>query len=166
MSDGPKIFVGSREAAEFHQPVGYEVCISITDPGQPAAKLSPDFRDVLRISFHDVCEKLPAGTLCDDSCPIVYAGPESAGAIVRFAAKHFQADAVVVHCEAGVSRSWSVAEALYDLFAHRAPNRLVYAAMTDAYHDNWSHLHPSWIEYQAPRRIREPARAGSPEAGT
>lgn len=95
----------SREEAEARHSMHPEVCISITDPGRPLAQLR-GYREVLRLSFHD-CRWLETPT---SARQITQA---DAVAIAQFVAKHWEeVDTVVVHCEAGVSRSVAVALAI------------------------------------------------------
>ena len=103
----PELVVLSREEAERYEPLGVEVCISITDPGAAPARLSPRFAAVLRLQFNDVTE---AGAPTD-----VLFGAAHARAITEFLARWPDAGRVVVHCHAGASRSPGVALGLCDL---------------------------------------------------
>ncbi len=96
----------SREAAERYQPRGAEICISISDPEAPPAQLAGGFLGVLRLAFNDIVTmQVPADVL--------FAG-EHAAAIVQFLEDWSQAERLVVHCHAGVSRSPGVALGLCD----------------------------------------------------
>jgi predicted protein tyrosine phosphatase len=79
------------------------VLISITDPRQTPANLPEDpyRKDVLRLEFHDLTEPLPG-------YPEVFA-EEHAQKIVTFLRDVPWDTHVIVHCEAGVSRSAGVA---------------------------------------------------------
>ena len=126
----PELVVLSREEAERYEPLGVEVCISIADPEAVPARLSPRFAAVLRLQFNDVTE---AGTPTD-----VLFGAEHARAITEFLELWPGAGRVVVHCQAGASRSPGVALGLCDLRgwptaglegAHPAWNRRVRAVL-------------------------------------
>ena len=163
---GPTLRVFSREDAEAFVPEGKAVCISITDPGSPPANLGTKFADVLRLSFHDIGDDVPPGTKTDRGLA-QHMGVVDAGEIVRFAARHADADVLVVHCEAGVNRrprTWgrssptccrsrSVAEALFDAFGRRAPNQYVYRRIVDAFYRNFYTLPERWIDFRwSPKR--------------
>lgn len=98
----------SRQHAESLTGAPDTVVISITDPGQTDAILSPDFKDVLRLSFYDA---VPA----DEYLPAPFPGlfdREMARKISSFVEKWqaaAEATSVVVHCEFGISRSAAVA---------------------------------------------------------
>ena len=98
----------SRQHAESLTGEPDTAVISITDPGQTDASLSPVFKDVLRLSFYDA---IPA----DEYLPAPFPGlfdREMARKISSFAEKWQAADeatSIVVHCEFGISRSAAVA---------------------------------------------------------
>ena len=126
----PELVVLSREAAERYEPLGVEVCVSIADPGAAPARLSPRFAAVLRLHFNDITA---AGAPTD-----VLFGAEHARAITGFLERWPGAGRVVVHCQAGASRSPGVALGLCDLRgwptaglegAHPAWNRRVRAVL-------------------------------------
>lgn len=102
----PELIVLSREDAESYEPRGREICISISDPDAPAARVSSRFAAVLRLNFDDVTER---GVESD----ILFA-EEHAREITDFVASWPNARRVVVHCHAGVSRSPGVALGLCD----------------------------------------------------
>lgn len=158
----PALVVLSREKAEAFVPTLMRaVCISVTDPQSPEAVLHPGFLAVLRLSFHDLSpEDCPEGTPTDCG-PAEFMGPADAGAVVRFADLHRDVDVVVIHCEAGVSRSRSIAEALFDSFGRRAPNHHVYERVTAAFRNNHKcgTLASPWIDYRW-----NPARRGPKES--
>ena len=66
----PEFVVLSREEAERYEPRGKEICISISDPDAPPARVSPRFAAVLRLNFDDVTERRRAfgHPLCPGSC--------------------------------------------------------------------------------------------------
>ena len=93
---------------ERYEPQGVEICISITDPAAPAAKLSLGFAAVLRLAFSDI--------VALDSPEDVLFSPEQAAVLVEFVEQWRHADRLVVHCHAGLSRSPGVALGLCDRF--------------------------------------------------
>ncbi len=101
------VFFASRELAESLAGNPYMAVISITDPGTPAASLDPLFQHVLRLSFFDA-------TPADEYTPTPPGMFDHAVArriddfVRRLHAAPF-AISVMVHCEAGVSRSAAVA---------------------------------------------------------
>jgi predicted protein tyrosine phosphatase len=103
----PEFVVLSREEAEHYEPGKREICISIADPDADPANISSRFAAVLRLHFTDVIEQgEPSDVLfCSDH----------ARAIRDFIDSWPNAARVVVHCNAGVSRSPGVALGLSDL---------------------------------------------------
>ncbi len=103
----PEFLVLSREEAERYEPRGKEICISISDPEAPAARISPRFTAVLRLNFDDVTERgVPSDILFAE---------DHAREIRKFLDAWPNAERVVVHCNAGVSRSPGVALGLCDV---------------------------------------------------
>jgi predicted protein tyrosine phosphatase len=102
----PEFIVLSRENAERYEPRGKEICISISDPDAPPARVSSRFAAVLRLNFDDVIER-------GEESDILFA-EEHAREIRDFVASWPSARRVVVHCNAGVSRSPGVALGLCD----------------------------------------------------
>ena len=103
----PEFVVLSREEAEHYEPRGREICISISDPEAPAAGVSPRFAAVLRLNFNDVTER-------GEPSDILFA-EEHAREIWKFLDSWPNAERVMVHCNAGVSRSPGVALGLCDV---------------------------------------------------
>ena len=103
----PEFVVLSREDAERYEPRGNEVCISISDPEAPPARVSSLFAAVLRLNFDDVIER-------DEPSDILFA-EDHAREIREFLEAWPSVKRVVVHCNAGVSRSPGVALGLCDL---------------------------------------------------
>ena len=103
----PEFVVLSREEAEAYEPSGKEICISISDPDASPARVSRHFAAVLRLNFDDVTEPgEPSDVLfCEDH----------AREIRQFLDSWPDAERVVVHCNAGMSRSPGVALGLCDL---------------------------------------------------
>jgi predicted protein tyrosine phosphatase len=104
----PRIVILSMARAESYQPHGTEVCISITDPKAPPARLSPAFRAVLRLGFTDIAEPSPL------AWHVLFTA-EHARAILDFIADWGNADRIVIHCMAGLSRSPAVGMGICDL---------------------------------------------------
>jgi predicted protein tyrosine phosphatase len=103
----PKFVVLSREEAERYEPREREICISIADPDAEPARISGRFAAVLRLHFNDVIERGEASDV------LFSAG--HARAIKEFVHEWPNATHVVVHCNAGVSRSPGVALGLCDI---------------------------------------------------
>jgi predicted protein tyrosine phosphatase len=102
----PEFVVLSREEAEHYEPRGREICISISDPDASAARLSTRFAAVLRLNFNDVTER-------GEPSDILFA-EEHAREIREFLDSWPNVERVMVHCNAGVSRSPGVALGLCD----------------------------------------------------
>jgi predicted protein tyrosine phosphatase len=103
----PEFVVLSRDDAERYEPRGREICISISDPDAPPARVSSRFAAVLRLNFDDVTER-------GEPSDILFA-EDHAREIREFLDKWPSAERVVVHCNAGVSRSPGVALGVCDL---------------------------------------------------
>lgn len=103
-----QIFYTSRQHAESLPGNPGTAVISITDPGQTEAQLSPQFKDVLRISFYDA---EPADEYLPSPIPGMF-DQMMAREIGSFAEKFQNAPddtSIIVHCEHGISRSAAVA---------------------------------------------------------
>lgn len=105
------ILVLSRERAEAYKPDPGEVCISISSPGGKVAALHPGWTDVLRLQFADDCWS-------DNRSGYGITEAQADRAVVFFA-RWRSAPRIVIHCEAGVSRSVSMADALAWCFGCR-----------------------------------------------
>ncbi len=103
----PEIIVLSRGEAEDYTPRRREICISISDSEAPPARISPRFAGVLRLNFDDVIERSEPS--------VVLFAEEHAVQIRKFLDKWPNAERVVIHCNAGVSRSPGVALGLCDM---------------------------------------------------
>jgi predicted protein tyrosine phosphatase len=103
----PELVVLSREEAERYEPTGTEICISISDPDAEPARISARFAALLRLSFDDLTER-------GEASDILFA-EEQAREIRAFVDSWPNVDKVVVHCNAGVSRSPGVALGLCDI---------------------------------------------------
>jgi predicted protein tyrosine phosphatase len=102
-----ELVVLSREAAERYEPNGKEICISIGDPHGNPAQLSDAFVAVLRLAFNDITA-YPAPE------DVLFA-EEHAEEVLRFVEQWPDADRIVIHCHAGVSRSPGAALGLCDV---------------------------------------------------
>jgi predicted protein tyrosine phosphatase len=103
----PEFVVLSREEAELYEPQGKEICISISDPDASPARVSSRFAAVLRLNFNDVIER-------GEPSDILFA-EDHAREIRKFLDAWPKAERVMVHCNAGVSRSPGVALGLCDI---------------------------------------------------
>ena len=103
----PEFVVLSREEAELYEPRGKEICISISDPDASPARVSSRFAAVLRLNFDDVIER-------GEPSDILFA-EDHAREIREFLDAWPKAERVMVHCNAGVSRSPGVALVLCDI---------------------------------------------------
>jgi len=103
----PEFVVLSREEAELYEPRGKEICISISDPDASPARVSSRFAAVLRLNFNDVVER-------GEPSDILFA-EDHAREIRKFLDAWPKAERVMVHCNAGVSRSPGVALGLCDI---------------------------------------------------
>ncbi|KVP96857.1 hypothetical protein WJ97_13340 [Burkholderia ubonensis] len=110
----------SRHAAAKHEPLAGEVCISITNPRQSAPPLE-GYTDILRLGFHDTDREGGNFTVMSR---------EHAQAVLEFGAKHKDAP-LMVHCEAGASRSVGVG-----LFLAAWLNRPLLLTATDVLEPN------------------------------
>lgn len=139
-------FVYSRGAIEALPPhdVGH-VIVSITTTADDQAKLrlGPSCQGVLRLSFIDADEHR-------DDQPNVLFGPKHARAILDFVTRHRDTiERIVVHCDAGLSRSPAVAAALAvclgqsdrEFFQRYRPNMLVYRALLNEHHAGYGQQH-------------------------
>lgn len=103
----PEFVVLSREGAECYEPGPGEICISISDPDAAPARVSSRFAAVLRLNFDDVTER-------GEPSDVLFA-ENHAREIREFLDEWPSAERVVVHCNAGVSRSPGVALGLCDI---------------------------------------------------
>jgi predicted protein tyrosine phosphatase len=138
----PEFIVLSREEAEQYEPRGREICISISDPDAPAAGVSRRFAAVLRLNFDDVTER-------GEPSDILFA-EEHAREIREFLDSWPNAERVMVHCNAGVSRSPGVALGLCDIRgwataalerSHPGWNRLVRTVLAAERKDQMDNAH-------------------------
>ena len=115
------------------------IVISIADPGSPQPKIRPSglCRGILRLRFHDA--ESVAGFVAPPE--IKQMTQRQALAIWQFVQKHLSdIKLIVVHCEAGMSRSPAVAAAICKglgwadsrFFEEYQPNMLVYRLVLEA----------------------------------
>lgn len=111
----PWIINLSRAGVEFFIPGSGAVCVSITDPGGPPARMcSYDAR--CNQQFHDLTRMPPSdGIVLGASAPYILFSDEQAKELGEFLLQH-RGKNIVVHCEAGVSRSGGVVEAVLAAF--------------------------------------------------
>lgn len=138
-----KFLVLSRSRAGREAPDHSHATISITDPSKPEAELLEIKHrvGVLRLSFTDMEER---HAIVGGDVPF---HPELAAEILRFVDTHrHDIETLVVHCEAGVSRSAGVAAALANLlgeddarfFVEHYPNRTVrHMIFEEAWRQRW-----------------------------
>lgn len=127
----------SQYSKEEH--INKSIIISITDPKSEEnyfdSSVSNGIKDILRVSFEDV----------DIPNPNAISG-ETAKEIARFVAANINdIDDVIVHCEAGMSRSAGCAAAILKFFtgddskifdnSYYRPNRTVYRKVINAFLD-------------------------------
>ena len=104
-----RFIVLSRPEAEKYKPEVSAIIISITDPEQPQAALRNilEYKDCLRLQFHDLDHPIEGYKY------LKMFHKTDAEQIIAFVDKYKDGvELVVVHCEAGVSRSAGVAAAL------------------------------------------------------
>jgi predicted protein tyrosine phosphatase len=107
LANTPEFVVLPRDEAELYEPRGKEICISISDPDAPPARVSSNFEAVLRLNFDDVTER-------GEPSDILFA-EDHAREIRKFVDSWPNAERVMIHCNAGVSRSPGVALGLCDV---------------------------------------------------
>ena len=139
----------SREEAERYEPRGKEICISISDPDAPPARVSSRFAAVFRLNFDDVIER-------GEPDDILFA-EDHAREITKFLDAWPDAERVMVHCNAGVSRSPGVALWLCDL-------RGWATAELERSHPGWNRLVRSVLAAQGEAQVtNHPRRRGASE---
>ncbi len=122
---------GAIEALPPHDVAHVIISITTTPDDQAKLRLGAACRGVLRLSFVDADEQR-------DVQPHVLFGRAHARAILDFVTRHRDAiERIVVHCDAGISRSPAVAAALAvclgesdeEFFRRYRPNMLVYRTL-------------------------------------
>lgn len=137
----PKLLTFSIEEAEAFIAGADDVCISIRHPGCEPARLSSNFREVLRLYFDDIpWVDVPAGA--------VQISAEQASQVAAFVTHYSAAKRLVIHCHAGCSRSVSMAMAIAAAHGqqycpswmrgnYRVVNKRVYDAVIAAFRREW-----------------------------
>lgn len=98
-------YLSLDEALEF-VPSTPTVAISILSPGRAAAMLHPCIADILRLYFHDGVPKE------NNPTETALFSAEHARAVINFLRQHHsdpEARHLLIHCEAGISRSAAIA---------------------------------------------------------
>jgi predicted protein tyrosine phosphatase len=163
-----EIKVLSRKAFEEFTSDKKYIVISITDPNSEPVESQKGYLTMLSLEFHDVDHrikkqkdcKLCDGTgkskmfpdvndghcyACTDKIDIILFDENMAQQILDFVTCFKdKVDMIVVHCEAGISRSAGVAGALSKIlngddkyyFDHYLPNMLVYRTILNTYFKN------------------------------
>lgn len=127
-------FISKRKAESIIDPDRRDerVVISITTPGTPkkstgycckAILHDPSWKDILRLEFHDTDPKKKGAKNQEEDIQVLKLFSESqAVEIMNFLKIHENdIDTVVVHCEAGISRSGAVAKFIAYLYGLRFP---------------------------------------------
>ena len=146
MALNPEFVVLSRENAERYEPRGNEICISISDPDAPPARISSRFAAVLRLNFDDVIER-------GEPSDILFV-EDHAREIRKFLDAWPNVERVMVHCNAGVSRSPGVALGLCDL-------RGWATAALERSHPGWNRLVRSVLVAEGGPKLKNRARRRS-----
>ena len=114
----PKLLTMGWRDAERYEPGPNDVCISIHDSGDSPARVSSRFRAVLTLEFDDLrftndeeADRAYIEQLIEERHAIEFTD-EMADQAVAFVREHMDADRLVVHCAAGISRSVSLAQGL------------------------------------------------------
>ena len=160
-----------REMEEFKSDENH-IVISISDPNSEKVKIISKPIDILSLQFHDVDKRLIKTENCDlcegtgylpiykningghcyrctDKIDVKLFTDEEAEWILAFVNDYIEKiELIVVHCEAGISRSAGVAGALSLIyngsdeyyFKHYIPNMLVYRFILNAYMRNKNEL--------------------------
>lgn len=136
-------FISKKKAEAFSDTTGSEkrILISITTPGvsrstgycREAILHMDAWRDVLRLKFHDVEPEL-------DGYNYVIFSHDAVRKIFEFLKKHeAEIDEVVVHCEAGISRSAAVSKFISVIYGLEFPenytlyNRNIFSTLMRLY---------------------------------
>lgn len=104
------ILIVSQSSAVKHAPneEDHNIMIRITDPTSDFKKLTYQsrYKEILELKFHDFTEE-QAKRIKDDS--LILFDNKQAQEILSFYQKHENADFLLIHCDAGISRSAAVA---------------------------------------------------------
>jgi len=133
-----KIQVLNRKDFETFIPDSPAIAISITDPKTEKAKTKAQYLDILRLEFFDLDKD--TGIFPYSKFTFSWGQAEE---VLNFVNKHRgNVDVLVIHCEAGQSRSVGMAAALSLIlnghdsyyFKRYIPNRLVYRTILKRYY--------------------------------
>lgn len=108
----PSVAFYPRAKAQLLRPGPTDVLISIHDADQEPAVLQDGWRDVLRLSFHDI-------DIPKEGFDLFHAS--QAEEVIAFATKYATVEHIYVHCNMGASRSAGIA-----LFLAKWQNRTLY----------------------------------------
>lgn len=138
-----EFYIYSRQAVEAMQPhdEALHIIVSIRTPGDPkqvVLRTSKTTLAVVHLSFHDMDRVVPGE---EEIEPELFQH-EHAHQILGAVKAHPEAQRLIVHCDAGWSRSPAVAAALSKIllgdddyfFQRYHPNMLVYRRILEAYH--------------------------------
>lgn len=140
-----KITCHSRaEIESAMRTAGERLCVvSINTPGRPL-RFRAEYHNILSIGFDDADRYPPPGETHVIANPVLFTD-EQATEVCEFVAGEVEDDVqrILVHCDAGVSRSAGMAAALAKFytgddmwfFRHKRPNMLVYRLMMNALGD-------------------------------
>ena len=126
MDDIPKFVhnlrtCGRKEAERFEPASEFWAVISITDIDTPNALISRSFAPtrILRLQFEDVDPIAYHGTAYRKDTDDIAMLREEADIVVRFLKGIAEsADGLLIHCEAGISRSVSMSHAIRDFYTN------------------------------------------------
>jgi predicted protein tyrosine phosphatase len=138
-----EFFVYSRQMVELIEPHDVpHVVVSITTPGDPhypaKIKTNEHTLKVLRLVFHDL-DRIVPGT---EELASELFQPKQAQQILAVVKAYPEAQRLIVHCDAGLSRSPAVAAALSkiltgedaEFFRRYHPNMLVYRSILEEHY--------------------------------
>lgn len=135
-----KIKVLNRKSFILFTPLEPAIAISITDPNSKPVETMGKYKSILSLQFHDL-DRLISDNKIALGCqkPYIYFNTRMAEDVLKFVQKN--TGMIVIHCEAGISRSAGVASALSLIyngedqyyFDHYLPNMLVYRKILNAY---------------------------------
>lgn len=127
-----KIVVKSRtEASDFTSEEPW-IAISVSSHGEWPVLSKENRVSVLQLAFQDIEFKGRSGAI----------SPEQAKKIVDFVAEHNDINNILIHCEAGLSRSPAIAAAIDKIYSGQnekwfndpyTPNQLVYNILLEAF---------------------------------
>lgn len=133
--------IGGLEPDQHEVP---HVIVSISTPGSPEAKLvtNPHTLGVLRLWFHDLNDAAMEHVEIRDQYEAECFNRAQARQVLDLVSAHPEAQRLLVHCDAGLSRSPAVAAALSKIllgddshfFKRYHPNSRVYRTILEEHH--------------------------------